>query len=125
MWHNRAAGPPFSARFDSNMADCFSVFFPCACSYACVVPDYTYDASTSTREWKSFHSLMLVLMSASLCRTFTRRFLILVLVLMLMLASYHLIYVLPRHQHLADVFIIETRRQYSEVKITRLSNARG
>ena len=27
------------------------------------------DASTSTREWKSFHSLVLVLMLASLCRT--------------------------------------------------------
>ena len=65
------------------------------------------DASTttSTREWKSFHSVVLVLMLASLRRTckpggrklkqkalilvshrFTRRFLVLVLVLML--ASY-------------------------------------
>ena len=65
--------------------------------------------STSTREWKSFHSLVLVL--ASLRRTckpgrrkhkhkrkhkalvlashrFTRRFLVLMLVFMLMLASY-------------------------------------
>ena len=71
------------------------------------------DASTSisTREWKSFHSLVLVLMLASLRRTckpgrrkhkhkrkhktlmlashrFTRRFLVLLLVLMLMLVSY-------------------------------------
>ena len=67
--------------------------------------------STSTREWKSFHSLVLVLMLASLRRTckpgrrkhkhkrkhkalmlashrFTRRFLVLMLVPMLMLASY-------------------------------------
>ena len=69
------------------------------------------DASTSTREWKSFHSLVLVLMLASLHRTyklgrrkhkhkrkhkalmlasrrFTRRFLVLMLVFMIMLASY-------------------------------------
>ena len=67
--------------------------------------------STSTREWKSFHSLVLVLMLASLRRTckpgrrkhkhkrkhkalmlashrFTHRFLVLMLVLMLILASY-------------------------------------
>ena len=67
--------------------------------------------STSTREWKSFHSLALVPMLASLRRTckpgrrkdkhkrkykalmlashrFPRRFLVLMLVLMLMLASY-------------------------------------
>ena len=63
--------------------------------------------STSTREWKSFHSLVLVLMLSSLRRTcklgrrkhkhkelvlashrFTRRFLVLLLVLMLMLASH-------------------------------------
>ena len=73
----------------------------------------TYDTSisTSTREWKSFHSLVLVLMLAPLRRTcepgrrkhkhkrkhkalmlawhrFARRFLVLMLVLMLMLASY-------------------------------------
>ena len=69
------------------------------------------DASTSTREWKSFHSLVLVPMLASWRRTckperrrhkykrkhralmlashrFTRRFLVLMLVLLLMLASY-------------------------------------
>ena len=65
------------------------------------------NTSTSTREWKSFHSFVLVLMIASLRRTckpgrrkhkhkplmlalhrFTRRFLVLVLVLMLILASY-------------------------------------
>ena len=70
------------------------------------MPVYTYDASisTNTREWKSFHSLVLVLMLASLRRTckparrkhkhkrkhkalmlashrFTRRFLVLVLML--------------------------------------------
>ena len=67
------------------------------------------DTSTSTREWKSFHSLVLVLVLASLRRTckpgrrkrkhkrkhkvlmlashrFTHRFLVLMLVLMLMLS---------------------------------------
>ena len=67
--------------------------------------------SRSTREWKSFHSLVLVLMLGSLRHTckpggrkhkhkrknkalmlalhrFTRRFLVLMLVFMLMLASY-------------------------------------
>ena len=37
----------------------------CACVYACAVPVYTYDASisTSTKEWKSFHCLVLKLAS--------------------------------------------------------------
>ena len=73
--------------------------------------DSSTSISTSTREWKSFHSLVLVLMLASLRRPckpgrrwhkhkrkhkalmlashrFTRRFLVLMLVFMLMLASY-------------------------------------
>ena len=28
---------------------CFSVFFPCACVYACIVPVYTYDATTQAQ----------------------------------------------------------------------------
>ena len=73
--------------------------------------DAITSTSTSTREWKSSHSLVLVLLLASLRRTckpgrrkhkhkrkhkvlmlashrFTRRFLVLMLVPMLMLASY-------------------------------------
>ena len=45
--------------------DPFVVSLPCAYAHACVVPVYTYDAnmSISTRDWKSFHSLVLVLAS--------------------------------------------------------------
>ena len=75
-------------------------------AHVCVVPVYTYDASISlrTRFWKSFHSLVLVLMLASLRRKFKpgqrkhehkHKALMLTshrftrfLVLMLMLASY-------------------------------------
>ena len=41
-------------------------------AHVCVVPVCTYDASISlsTRDWKSFHSLVLVLMLASLRRKF-------------------------------------------------------
>ena len=92
--------------------DNLSLSFPCARAYVCVDPVYGLhvrrnDARTSTREWKSFHSLVLVIMVSSLRRTckpgrrkrkhnalilalhrFTRRFLVLLLVLMLMLASH-------------------------------------
>ena len=59
--------------YADNCCRCFSVSFSCACAcaYACIAPIYKYDATmqASTREWKSFHSLLLVLMLASLRRT--------------------------------------------------------
>ena len=99
-------------------ADTLSLFFSFLSSHLCLRlrrPDLHVrrnDASTSknTREWKSFHSLVLVLKLASLRRTcksgrrnhkhkrkhkelmlasywFIRTFLVVMLVLMLMLAS--------------------------------------
>ena len=86
---NRAAGLSFGARFYSNMAensnarvtrmyaDNLSLFFrflsfPCACVNACVVPVYTYDATTQAQAQENENSSILLCLCLCLRRCVVR-----------------------------------------------------